>query len=265
LKTSLKNIPTLRQVQISQAKRNVERFAELCGFELDEYQRDFFKLANKQKRLVLNWARQSGKSTVVAIYALWCAIVKKGQLILIVSPSERQSGELFRKIRAMMRMIPAEMIPKILIDNVLSVEFKNGSRIVALPGKEKTVRSFSGVTLLIEDEAARVDRAMHNSVRPMLAVSDGSHFLLSTPFGQQGHFYDSLSSKRWEVLTVDARQNPRITDEFLEEELADMGTWWFNQEYLCIPMPDIDSIFSHEMIMNSMDDNIKPLFVGANG
>lgn len=41
-------------------------------------------------------------------------------------------------------------------ESALRLELQNGSRIISLPGKEQTVRGFSGVRLLAIDEAARV-------------------------------------------------------------------------------------------------------------
>ena len=50
---------------------------------------------------------------------------------------------------------------------------------VKMPGREETVRSFSGVDLLILDEASRVPDDLYRSVRPMLAVSQGRLLALS--------------------------------------------------------------------------------------
>ena len=72
----------------------------------------------------------------------------------------------------------------------LGMELINGSRIEALPGTEKTIRGFSGVDLLIVDEAARVADELYYAVRPMLAVSGGRLMMLSTPFGKRGVFYE---------------------------------------------------------------------------
>lgn len=241
------------------ARRSAVDFARLAtGFDLDAWQEKV--LLWDGQNIVLNCARQSGKSTIAGLLALYLTASKDKHLILIVSPSERQSGELFRKIRGFIRELPIEMMPEIVIDNVLSCEFDNGSRIVALPGTEKTIRSFSGVDLLIEDEAARVPDDLHYAVRPMLAVSKGKHMLLSTPFGTKGHFADALDDPAWEKITVPATENPRITKEFLDQEKKSMGEWWFNQEYMCIPMEDIDSVFSMDIIRSALDQNIKPLF-----
>ena len=69
-------------------------------------------------------------------------------------------------------------------DNEISLLLPNGSRIVGLPGTEATVRGFSAVSLLLIDEASRVDDAMYKALRPMLAVGDGDLWLMSTPYGQ---------------------------------------------------------------------------------
>ena len=52
---------------------------------------------------------------------------------------------------------------------------------------EETVRGFSGVRLLVADEAARVSDALHFLIRPMLAVSGGRMVCLTTPFDSASH------------------------------------------------------------------------------
>ena len=90
--------------------------------------------------------RQSGKSTVTALLAAHTALYDPGSLTLLLSPTQRQSHELFRKALDAYRAIPTA-IP-IVQESALRLELSNGSRIVSLPGKEKTVRGFSGVRLL---------------------------------------------------------------------------------------------------------------------
>src|SRR5690606_6279577 len=117
--------------------------------------------------------------------------------------------------------------------SALQVEFVNGSRIVALPGSEKTVRGYSGVDLLVIDEAARVLDELYYAVRPMLAVSGGEIIALSTPWGKRGWFYDEWSgtSADWHRVRITAHDCPRIAPEFLEEERRTMPPAWFASEY----------------------------------
>jgi phage terminase large subunit-like protein len=76
--------------------RNPVEFAKLLKIDPDPWQRDL--LTSKEKRIILNCARQSGKSTIVAIRALHHALTNRGSLVLILSPTQRQSGLLFEKI-----------------------------------------------------------------------------------------------------------------------------------------------------------------------
>lgn len=189
-------------------------------------------LRSTSPRLLLNCSRQTGKSTVTSILSDHTACYDPGALILLLSPSLRQSQELFRKClevyRTLGRPVPAEA------ENALSLELAHGSRIVSLPGKEGTIRGMSGVKLLIIDEASRVPDVLYKSVRPMLAVSGGRLVLLSTPFGTRGFFWESWKHREsWDYYEVPATSCPRISAAFLEEEEASMGEFWFRQEYLC--------------------------------
>ena len=201
------------------------------GLTPDPWQRDL--LRSHSPHLLLNCSRQSGKSTTVAALALHQILFRPGALVLLVAPSERQSGELFRKVlagyHALGRPLPA------VKTNRHELELSTGSRVVALPGREGTIRSFSGVRLLILDEAARVPDVLYRSVRPMLAVSRGRLVALSTPFGKSGWFYDEWSGAGpWQRVHVPWTSCPRITPEFIADETRALGQAWVDQEYNCL-------------------------------
>jgi hypothetical protein len=179
--------------------------------------------------------------------------------VLLLSPSLRQSGELFRKVVAMLEAL--EPVPHRREDNRLSFTLANRSRVVSLPGSEETIRGFSSVSLLVEDEAARVDDALYAAIRPMLAVSGGRLVLLSTPFGKRGHFFEAWENGggAWIRTRITADQCPRISPAFLEEEKAALGEWWYRQEYCCEFTETIDSVFSYDLIMSAVSEDVKPL------
>src|SRR6266542_881779 len=139
-------------------------------------------LRSSANRLLLLCSRQTGKSETAAALALHTALLQPGALVLLLSPSERQSGELaakvFRLYDAVGQPVPARKRTE------LQLHLQHGSRVIALPSSEATVRGYSGATLLVVDEAARVPAALYRSVRPMLAVSCGRLIALSTPFGK---------------------------------------------------------------------------------
>lgn len=231
-------------------------FARDNGLEPDDWQGGL--LRSQAQRILLNCSRQSGKSTITGLKATHNAIYRPGSLTLLMSPTLRQSQELFRKslvpYRAAGRPVPAES------ENKLSLELENGSRIVSLPGKEGTVRGFSAVDLLIVDEAAWVPESLYMSVQPMLAVSGGRLIALSTPHGNRGWFYNAwVSQEPWERYEVPATMCPRIPPEFLEEARRMMGAWWFSQEYECVFLDAETAAFRQEDIDKafSMADEVE--------
>jgi hypothetical protein len=232
-------------------------FAHRVGLDdLDDWQEDL--LLSEAPRILLNITRQGGKSTMSGVLAVHKALTSPGSLVLILAPSERQAKETFSKAAALYRDdVPADSYRK------LGMELRNGSRIEALPGTEKTVRGYSGVDLLILDEAARVEDALYYAVRPMLAVSGGRLILMSTPFGKRGVFFEEWENgSGWERYEVDAHRIPRIPADFLAEERATMPLSLFEQEYLCRFTETSDEIFTHDMVANAVDDAVVPLQLG---
>jgi hypothetical protein len=229
-------------------------FAEELGIVPDPWQKDL--LRSGSNRVLLNITRQGGKSTMSALIALHRALYHPGSLVLCLAPAERQSKELFSKITNFYRRLHDEPPPD--SDRKLGMHLANGSRIEALPGSERTVRSFSGVDLLILDESARIEDALYFAVKPMLAVSGGRLLMLSTPYGKRGVFHKEWTEgDEWERFEVPAQECPRIPAAFLESERRSMPSWWFDQEYGCQFSETEDQLFSHEMITNARADDLR--------
>ena len=198
------------------------------GLEADPWQREL--LLSNDRQVLLNCSRQAGKSTVVSALALHTALFTEGALVLLLSPSQRQSGEIFRKVRDAYHALGRPV--RAIYETQLRLELANGSRVVCLPGREETIRSFGGVRLLVLDEAARIPDDLYRSVRPMLATSQGRLVALSTPFGRRGWFYEEWHGNGpWKRVRITWRDCPRITPEFIAEETRALGPAWVDQEY----------------------------------
>lgn len=228
------------------------------GMDCDPWQADV--LRTDAPRVLLNCCRQSGKSTTCATKAVHVAVYEPGSLILLLSPSQRQSGELFKKVtavyRSLGRPIPSES------ENALSLTLENGSRVVSLPGTEATIRAYSAVRLLLVDEAARVPDDVIAAVRPMLAVSGGQLIALSTPYGRRGWWYEAWENggAAWERVRTPASSCPRISAAFLAEERAALGPWLYEQEYECEFRATGGQLFTEEMIAGMFSADVAPLF-----
>jgi hypothetical protein len=236
---------------------------ERLGFQPDPWQAVFLRSA--APRLLLNITRQGGKSTAAAVLALHTALYRPRALVLLVSPSLRQSGELFRKVREFRARLDPP--PPLDEDNQLSCTFANGARVVSLPGDESTVRGYSAPRLIVEDEASRVPDELYRTLRPMLATAAaGRLVLMSTPFGRRGHFWEEWDQggTDWQRIAVPAEQVPRIGPGFLAAERRALGDGWYRQEYGCAFLEASGGLFRAEDIARALAD-IPALDLGLDG
>jgi hypothetical protein len=236
-------------------------FCRAAGFEPDPWQAQV--LRSTAPRILLNCSRQSGKSTVTGVLACHTALYHPGSLTLMVSPSQRQSGELFRRALAVYRTLGKPIAPE--SESALQLELENGSRIVALPGREDTIRSYSGVSLLLIDEAAHVKTESYMSVRPMLATSHGRLIALSTPFGTRGWWHEAWrgTDEPWEHYEVPATACPRIDPAWLAAEKQAIGAWWWDQEYMCAFRDAQDAVFRQRDIDAMFSEDYETWDLGA--
>jgi len=236
-------------------------FSRAAGIVPDDWQADV--LRSSASRMLLNCSRQSGKSTITAALAMHTAIFDAGALVLLLSPSLRQSQELFRKCldtyRAAGRPVPASA------ESAMRLELDNGSRVVSLPGTEGSIRGFSAVKLLVIDEASLVENDLYYAVRPMLAVGAGRLVAMSTPHGKRGWWHHEWTEggPTWQRVEVPATDCPRIGAAFLAEEEKALGPRWFRQEYLCQFSENSEQIFAYDTLMRAVTPDVTPLFGGS--
>jgi hypothetical protein len=237
--------------------RDPVALARAAGFEPDPWQAGV--LRSDADRVILNACRQSGKSTTVALLSVWTALRRPGSLTLLVSPTLRQSSELFLRAlaiyRALGRPVPADA------ETRLRLELANGSRVISLPGSESTIRGYSAVDLLAIDEASRVPDALYLVLLPMLAISRGKLLALSTPYGRAGWFFEAWErGDAWERVKIVGAECPRISPEALAEYRASMPARWFAQEFEGEFSDADDAVFAHDDIMGALDDGVRPLW-----
>lgn len=227
--------------------------AYAAEIELDDWQKDYVR--SEDKRILLNCCRQSGKSTAVAVRIVWEAINRPKWRTLIVCPGQRQSSETFEKVLDIYRATGKRVAP--IHENLESLRLFNGSRIVALPGVAQTIRGFSKINRLAFDEGAWITDELAATVRPMLAVSDGSIVAPSTPWGKRGWWYEAWTKGiEWRKYEVPWQLCPRIKPEYIAEERRNVGDDWVAQEYECKFLEAARSAFRAEDINAVLDSGV---------
>lgn len=281
----------------AEVTRNPSRIFHRLNMEPDPWQQRL--LESTARQLLVCCSRQSGKSRTAAAKALATAIIQAPATVLIVSRAQRQSSELMRKVKEFYHGLRGEQVrqkswqphtlqeevahyaaqlqgdsfldeTEAVRDSVLSLELKNGSRILCLPGSADTIVGFSAIDLLIIDEASRTKDEMYSVLRPMLAVSKGQLLALSTPFGKRGWFWEEWKhcedlkaqgqTPAWEQIRVTVDEVPRIDPGWLQQERLSVGERWYRQEYQCSFEDTIDAVFAYEDIHALVSADIEPLF-----
>src|SRR5262245_14757128 len=261
-----------------------ELILQRAGMTPDRWQADV--LRTRKAQILLLCSRQVGKTLVAAALALRTALLEAPALVLVLTPSERQSNEFMRRIQELHESLHRPIntaggvlslqekeaaeagkddvyfrLPAKTRESSLQLHLDNGSRIIGLPASEGKVRVYSSVALLLIDEASRVDDALNRAMRPTLAVSRGRLVALSTPFGKRGWFHEAWHGPGdWQRVKITAEQCPRISADFLSEERQALGERWYRQEYLCSFEDTVGAVFAYEDIQAALSDEVEPLF-----
>ncbi len=228
------------------------------GFDPEPFQVEL--LRSKAERILLLTHRQAGKSTATAALGIGTALREPGSLILIVSRSQNQADELFRKLSHFYKVLGEPMAT--VEDNAHTLALENNSRIVSLPHSPSTIVGYSGPGLIILDEAARVSDETYLSVSPMLLRSRGKLVAMSTPLGRRGWFSDAWhdTSADWHRIAYKASENPRLDREYLAEERRRLGDRWYMQDYENSFEDAVGQVFSSESILAAFTSAEEPLF-----
>ena len=231
-------------------------FAAACGLEvLDPWQAELLRDVSPAHDWIALCSRQSGKSACAAVAALHRCLYQPGSLSLICSAGARQAQEVLGRAVAMYRRIGSPVVA--IGENASSLTLENQSRVISLPSQPATVRGYTP-DFIIVDEAAQCSDELYQSLRPMQLVAGANMWLLSTPFGKRGFFYEQWADggDRWRRVKITADQCPRIDAAFLEAERR--TSLWFDAEYLAeFTETSAERVFSDQELDNLFKEQVE--------
>jgi len=217
----------------------------VLGFEPMGWQQQFLRAPQGASILALT-ARQVGKTTSAAWAIAHFMLFTPGGLSVIACPAQRQSKEAVRRVRDTLIKAGAEFRS----DNIYELELKNGSRVLALPSTDDSIRGLTVDGWIVADEAARLSEDLISALRPMRARCPGARFaMLSTAWSRIDPFWSAWENDdaSWTRLKATADTVEVFTAEFLQQERASLGDTSFKREYLGIPTGAHASPFQWEL------------------
>jgi hypothetical protein len=193
-----------------------------------------FLRAPRGASIIALTARQVGKTTTASWAIAHHMLFTPGGLNVVACPAQRQSKEAVRRVREILIKAGAELKG----DNIYELELKNGSRVLALPSTDDSVRGLTVDGWIVADEAARLSADLIAALRPMRARRPDARFaMLSTAWSRTDPFWAAWESEDPSLLRLKATAETAglFTAEFLEQERCALGEHDFNREYLGIP------------------------------
>jgi hypothetical protein len=231
---------------------------EVLKVEPAPWQQTFLRAPRGASLLALT-ARQVGKTTTAAWSIAHTMTFRSNSLSVIACPAQRQSAEAIRRVKEALVMAGVELTS----DNVYGLELKNGSRALALPGSDDSIRGMTVDGWIVADEAARLTHDMIAALRPMRARRPEARFaMLSTAWNRTDPFWTAWSDgdPHWIRLQATAEIG-LLSPEFLETERHTLGDHAFHREYYGIPQGGQASPFTWELYERSIQ--FRPPLVAA--
>lgn len=240
----------------------IELGEAFLGFEMDLWQKDYMLSAPAMARIAIAASRQSGKSTVTAIFAAWCLLFLPGFTCLVASRSLRQASYYLDKVREIvLSVVPKSAMRQL---NRLSMELPNGSTIISIPCAQPDAgRGFSPHLILL-DEAAFAPEALFTAITPSVAATHGAIHMISSPNGRQGRFFDAFEGEAvsvWHSQRVTWEDCPRMTQEQMDIEKIAMGELYWRQEFMAEFIQPLGAFFGHSGLL-SMEEEEDPDYSG---
>ena len=195
--------------------------------------------------------RQTGKTTCAAIYLAWYAMFNPDQTILVAAHKYTGAQEIMSRIRYIYESCEDHIRAGVTSYNKQSIEFENGSRIVAQTTTGNTGRGMS-ISLLYCDEFAFVQpniaEEFWTSISPTLATG-GRAIITSTPNSDEDTFatiwkqaenkFDEhgneqeLGSNGFHSFIAHWSEHPDRDEEWKVQEVGRIGEEKFRREYGC--------------------------------
>lgn len=241
---------------IEKCKKNILYFAENFFYitNLDEgkikiklhlFQKRILRSLRDNRFVCLLSSRQSGKTTLFTIYALWLVCFQPDQRVLIVANKESTAINIFKRVRMAYEKLPNYLKSGIIEYGKTSMSLANGSSIGISTTSSDAGRGDS-VNVILLDELAFIDNHLVEefwaSVYPIISSSKKSKiFVASTPNGTGNLFHelyegaleeDPEKHNGWKAERVDWWEVPGRDEKWKNKTIREMGSREkFDQEF----------------------------------
>lgn len=213
----------------------------LIPIKLYKYQKDIIRKTTKNRRTCVVTSRQAGKTTTAVCLILHYILFNDHKLVALLANKGDSAREILDRIKTAYEALPKWLQQGVIEWNKGSVEFENGSKIIAAATSSSAIRGKS-VSFLYIDETAFVENwdEFFAAVYPTISSGKTTKILLtSTPNGLN-HFYKTCEGAKsgkngYQFVQVLWNDVPGRDEQWRQETLAsmDFDSEKFAQEMEC--------------------------------
>lgn len=222
---------------------------EALDISLQDFQVDMIEVMLNNRHCCFLMGRRAGKSYTCGLFALYKALLQPNQHILLVSPTQDSSLNLFRIILGFVAK-SQEIRWSIRRDTADTLEFKNNSIIRSLSAQSLALRGLEN-TAVILDEVSSLENpeSVMSALTPSLASRTNSQLILiSTPRAKQGLLWDAWQNQLYAKRHYPSTINKHVDNSWIELEKQNLPAEIFRMEYLAEWCEDVDVFFKTEVI-----------------
>lgn len=242
-------------------------------FDPRPYQLETLEILSKNRFFIGLWARQSGKTTVVAAYALWYAIFCPDKNIGMVSNKESSAKRILDAMKRMYEGLPVWLKPGVTEYAKTSITFDNGTKLLISATTQDAFRGWP-MNIVICDEFAFVPKnnasEFWSSNYPTISSSSQSKIIIiSTPNGMFNIFHrlwmGATTPNKKEANSFVAQkvlwdEVPGRDNEWAKEQIKNLGIHGFNQEFSCKFLGSTNTVINPEVLKSLLTVYIDPVF-----
>jgi hypothetical protein len=213
--------------------------------KLRPYQEEALRTYQANRWIVFLASRQIGKTVMTGIFITWYILFNIDKNVLILANKGATASEIVDKVKTVIKGLPFFLKPGIDQNNVMTMKFDNGCRIMAQSTTKSAAIGFT-IHLAFMDEFAHIHNnfiePFYRSVYPTLSSSQISRVIITSTANGRNKFWEIYQNamkapgeegkNEYVPLRVDWWQVEGRDENWKKREIANMGSEeLFNQEY----------------------------------
>src|SRR3990167_9912774 len=223
-------------------------------FDFEPYPYQKTALDCTDRFVMLNWARQTGKSENASLIGIHDAMWNDDHVVVILAPKLQQARRLFKKVKRHLRASDKKYPQLDLLSNIERetqgiVEFHNGSSIECLTIGDDggNIRGISANLQIIDEVREVENEECWAAINHMLVATGGRQILISTP-KTNTYFHQCYKLGTHTYYHASSFDNPRADMKIIEMDKVRMPNALWRQEYLAEWIEDTSQFYPLRLI-----------------